>query len=163
MQVQYFNDVISVFRHISFLGIDSHDIDTKLPLAEVITLSGFFAVCIMEELLHHFLHPHEPVQDCDTFMDNETGRQGGKHESKLKSVVRSTFKTKPNPPNVVPTTNVNGIHLNEFLRYDRRLRSDSDSPPPSYTSEESDSGVKSSEPNGYDGLKSQVAAPKSGG
>ena len=30
-----------------------------LPLAEVIMCSGFFFICALEELLHHFLHPHQ--------------------------------------------------------------------------------------------------------
>jgi len=35
------------------------DLDTFLPLAEVIMCSGFFFICGLEELLHHFLHPHQ--------------------------------------------------------------------------------------------------------
>lgn len=30
-----------------------------MPLAEVITCAGFFIVCFLEELIHHFIHPHK--------------------------------------------------------------------------------------------------------
>ncbi len=39
-------------------GIEERDIDTVLPLAEVIMCSGFFFICFLEELIHLFLHPH---------------------------------------------------------------------------------------------------------
>jgi hypothetical protein len=43
-------------------GIEHKHIDTVLPLAEVIMCLGFFSVCLLEELLHHFLHPHKTEQ-----------------------------------------------------------------------------------------------------
>ena len=42
-----------------FSGIEHKSIDTVLPLAEVIMCIGFFSICILEELLHHCLHPHK--------------------------------------------------------------------------------------------------------
>ena len=33
-----------------------------LPMAEVIMCSGFFFICGLEELLHHFLHPHQTAE-----------------------------------------------------------------------------------------------------
>ena len=42
-----------------FPGIEHKSIDTVLPLAEVIMCIGFFSICILEELLHHCLHPHK--------------------------------------------------------------------------------------------------------
>lgn len=41
-------------------GLDGHkDLDTFLPLAEVIMCVGFFLISGLEELFHHFLHPHQ--------------------------------------------------------------------------------------------------------
>ena len=115
-------------------------------------------MCIMEELLHHFLHPHEPVKDCDTFMDSDG--EGAKRESKLKYRIHSTFKHKP--AYVIPTSNQNGINLNEFLRYDRKLSKQSDSPPPSYKSEGSESEVRSNDLNEPAGLKYNMASKPEG-
>ncbi len=39
-------------------GIEHRDIDTVLPLAEVIMCCGFFSICFLEEILHVFLQPH---------------------------------------------------------------------------------------------------------
>ncbi len=30
-----------------------------LPLAEVIMCGGFLFICLLEELIHHFIHPHQ--------------------------------------------------------------------------------------------------------
>jgi len=46
-------------------GIEHHDIDSKLPLAEVIMCAGFFFICALEETLHHFLHPHQEQEHRD--------------------------------------------------------------------------------------------------
>ena len=40
-------------------GIEGKNIDTFLPLAEVIMCAGFFFISALEEVLHHFLHPHQ--------------------------------------------------------------------------------------------------------
>ena len=40
-------------------GIDHQEIDTFLPLAEVVMCAGFFFISALEEILHHFLHPHK--------------------------------------------------------------------------------------------------------
>lgn len=49
-------------------GIEHHDIDSKLPLAEVIMCAGFFFICALEETLHHFLHPHQEQEDHNGLM-----------------------------------------------------------------------------------------------
>jgi len=38
-------------------------IDSFLPLAEVIMICGFFFISSLEEVLHHFLHPHKSDED----------------------------------------------------------------------------------------------------
>ena len=43
-------------------GIEHKDIDTFLPLAEVIMCAGFFFISALEEVLHHFLHPHQRAE-----------------------------------------------------------------------------------------------------
>lgn len=48
-------DVKSV---LSILAVDKADIDSFVPIAEVVTCSGFFLVSFLEELVHHFIHPH---------------------------------------------------------------------------------------------------------
>jgi hypothetical protein len=30
-----------------------------LPMAEVIMCCGFLFICILEEIIHHFIHPHK--------------------------------------------------------------------------------------------------------
>ena len=82
----------------------------------------------MEEVLHYFLQPHEPTTDCDTFMDTH-----------------------------MPPSNTKGIQLEEFSRYDRRQRSESQSPPPSYKSRSSITEVRSNENNGNHGPNIQIA------
>ena len=117
------------------------EIESKLPLPEVITLCGFFFVCIMEEVLHHFLQPHEPTTDCDTFMDTHRSTSSQKGEGKLKSWVDSTLKRKSYPLLTKEITNGNGIHLDEFKRYDSRYRNGSQHPstdPPSDSYKSSD-------------------------
>ena len=74
-------------------------------MVEVITLAGFFFICIMEEVLHHFLHPHEPKTDSNTSVDSHQEKKG---------------------------FNNNGLNLDEFKRYDKRSRDCSNSPPESY-------------------------------
>ena len=74
----------------------------------------------MEELLHHFLAPHEPTTDCDTFMDT--------HQDKREEGMWRSWGN---------TNNNNGVNLVEFKRYDRRTRDDSDSSPPSYRADRS--------------------------
>ncbi|XP_023329406.1 zinc transporter ZIP1 [Eurytemora carolleeae] len=39
--------------------IELAQFETTLPVAELIMCSGFFFICFLEELLHHFLHPHK--------------------------------------------------------------------------------------------------------
>ena len=113
----------------------------------------------MEEVLHHFLQPHEPTTDCDTFMDTHPEV---KEEGKLQSFVNSTLKRKPLPSPTAPRYNQKGIHLDEFSRYDRRNRDESqdrsqDSHPPSYTSQSSADEERPYESNVRRGSKGQIA------
>lgn len=39
--------------------MEKADIDSFVPLAEAVTCSGFFIVSFLEELVHHFIHPHD--------------------------------------------------------------------------------------------------------
>ena len=39
-------------------GLEHSDLESWLPLAEVIMCAGFFFISALEEILHHFLHPH---------------------------------------------------------------------------------------------------------
>ena len=45
-----------------------------LPLAEVIMCSGFFFICALEELLHHFLHPPQVIifLETKTFVEDKS-------------------------------------------------------------------------------------------
>ena len=115
------------------------EIDSKLPLVEVITLGGFFFICIMEEFLHHFLAPHEPTADCDTFMDT--------HQEKREEGMWRSWGN---------TNNNNGVNLVEFKRYDRRSREDSDSPP-SYRADKSITDSRSYDNRGHRGTNMQIS------
>ena len=91
----------------------------------------------MEEVLHHFLQPHEPTTDCDTFMDTHRSPSGQKGEGRLKSWVDSTLKRKSYPLPIKAITNGKGINLDEFKRYDSTHRNGSQhlpKDPPSYKS-----------------------------
>ena len=44
-------------------AIEGFDIDSNLPLPEVIVSLGFFMVSFLEELIHHFVHPHQKKTD----------------------------------------------------------------------------------------------------
>lgn len=98
-------------------GLERQDnIDTFLPLAEVIMCSGFFFICALEELLHHFLHPHQATtrvkleqlreteldsKGCDPGMasgpdhcgekgeEKETGEE--KSAAQIKAAIRTVF------------------------------------------------------------------------
>ena len=54
-------------------GIEGKNIDTFLPLAEVIMCAGFFFISALEELLHHFLHPHKALELKIDPSDKEAG------------------------------------------------------------------------------------------
>lgn len=70
-------------------GLERQDnIDTFLPLAEVIMCSGFFFISALEELLHHFLHPHQATTSVKLEQLRETelnsngcdpGKEGSNH------------------------------------------------------------------------------------
>jgi len=40
-------------------AIEAKKLSSKIPLAEVITCSGFFLISFLEELIHHFIHPSD--------------------------------------------------------------------------------------------------------
>ena len=85
---------------------------------------------MLEEFLHHFLHPHEPVEPCDSAF-NEHEEKKENRVSIFKAWINSCLKRDypPKPSHVIPTSNVNGIHLDEFRRYDKnRPRLESTSP-----------------------------------
>ena len=124
----------------------------------VITLAGFFFVCIMEEVLHHFLSSHEPTTDCDTFMDTH---EEVKEEGELELWVNSTLNRKQPPSPSAPRYNQKGIHSDEFSRYDRRNRAESqyisqDSKPPSYTSQSSGDEERPYENSVHRGSNGQI-------
>ena len=111
-----------------FSGIEKEDIKTVLPVAEIITVSGFFAVCFLEEFLHHFLHPHEP----DPEESKENVLVGQKKQSIVKKYINSCLKRDYPPPSsnveLTSATNANGINMDEFHRYDKNLKSESAAP-----------------------------------
>ena len=100
-------------------------------MVEVITLAGFFFICIMEEVLHHFLQPHEPTADCDTFMDT--------HKPRNEEGMWQSWGN----------TNNNGMHLDEFKRYDRKARGNSNSPRSPNRTNNSITDVRAYENQGY--------------
>ena len=115
------------------------DIESKLPLPYVITLAGFFFVCIMEETIHYFLIPHGQITDSDTFMGS---CQDLEVKGKCQVRINSTLNRKRQLSLSVPTFPPNEIHLEEFTTYDQRhsaipLYVSQDSPPPSYSSQPS--------------------------
>lgn len=69
---------------------------SMFPLAEIILLCGFFFISGLEEILHHFLHPHkqkeyESIPSSDD-QNNETTNVNIKmNGSKLKSALRTAF------------------------------------------------------------------------
>ncbi len=57
-------------------GIEHRDIDTVLPLAEVIMCCGFFSICFLEEILHVFLQPHAEGSEKKKTMKGNSGKVG---------------------------------------------------------------------------------------
>ena len=51
--------VIHIFIIYTISGIERKNIETRIPIAEVVTCAGFLFVCFLEELIHHFVHPHK--------------------------------------------------------------------------------------------------------
>ena len=76
----------------------------------------------MEEILHHFLHPHEPKTDRNASVDSRQEKKG---------------------------FNNNGLNLDEFKRYDKRSRDCSNSPPQSYKVNNSITDYRIDEEPGY--------------
>jgi len=60
------------------------EVDTFLPLAEVIMLCGFFFISGVEELLHHFLHPHRTAEQRARQENATYGTTGERNEHNLK-------------------------------------------------------------------------------
>jgi len=58
-------------------GIEHKNIDTVLPLAEVIMLAGFSLVCVCEEVIHFFLskHCHNHIIDDGEINGEKKGKQ----------------------------------------------------------------------------------------
>ena len=83
--------IIHIFI-ILFSGIEHKNIETKIPIAEVVTCAGFLFVCFLEELIHHFVHPHK----------------------------KSTIKPPPKNDNIV--IKENGTARNEFEMYDAKSK-----------------------------------------
>ena len=53
--------------------MEHQEINTFLPMAEVIMCTGFFFISGLEEVIHHFLHPHqEPESKLRQEMMKET-------------------------------------------------------------------------------------------
>jgi len=90
-------------------GLDGHkDLDTFLPLAEVIMCVGFFLISGLEELFHHFFHPHQtpgkemkikmnPVQET-SYTNGTKGEKADiddveseKTAAQVKSAIRAVF------------------------------------------------------------------------
>ena len=85
----------------------------------------------MEEVLHHFLQPHEPTTNCDTFMDT--------HQEKREEGMWRSWGN----------TNNNGVNLDEFKRYDGRSRDGSSPSPKSYNVQTSISDHRPYEERGH--------------
>lgn len=102
-------------------------IESKLPLPEVITLCGFFIISIIEEVLHHFLSPHEESTETSESLSSleQNDMEGGQ---------LSTWKK----------SNISDKRMNEVPRFSRKRNSDSISPPPSYKSRNDSSSSQGS-------------------
>ena len=68
-------------------GIEGKNIDTFLPLAEVIMCAGFFFISALEEVLHHFLHPHQSQPSPDSMTER-------------RQVKETNFSSQTDPPSV---------------------------------------------------------------
>jgi len=76
-------------------------IDSFLPLAEVIMICGFFFIASLEEILHHFLHPHRSGEERETQENygtvgkqEEESRKETEHEktsAQVKAALRTAF------------------------------------------------------------------------
>ena len=85
-------------------SFESFDIDSNLPLPEVIVGLGFFMVSFLEEFIHHFVHPHQKKNDEVTIElshqgneeefpeDHHPETEDGLHDAKrTKSLLRTAF------------------------------------------------------------------------
>jgi len=76
-------------------------IDTILPLAEVIMICGFFFISGLEEILHHFLHPHRTPEERqrqenygtvgESEEDNNKEKEHVKTSAQVKAALRTGF------------------------------------------------------------------------
>jgi len=89
-------------------GLEHSDLESWLPLAEVIMCAGFFFISALEEVLHHFLHPHtvalqaeKQPRELETRFSGGTVEQAGHGEKEeqesertgkqIKAAIRTVF------------------------------------------------------------------------
>ena len=83
-------------------AIESFDIDSKLPLPEVIVSLGFFMVSFLEEFIHYCVHPHQKKTDEVQSIElqshqeikeefPETDCDDRLHSKRTKSLLRTAF------------------------------------------------------------------------
>jgi len=76
-------------------------VDTLLPMAEMIMVCGFFFIAGLEEILHHFLHPHQTHEHKEalenlnygTVEDKDETREKEKEFEKRGVQVKATLRT----------------------------------------------------------------------
>ena len=55
-------------------AIEEKEISSKIPIAEVVTCSGFFLISFLEELIHHFIHPHKNKNNKKSKIHRQSGQ-----------------------------------------------------------------------------------------
>ncbi len=89
------NQIITIYPDLISIGI-TESYESELPVTEIIMCAGFFAVCLLEEIIHHFIHPHKKSKNMTT---------------------KSPTKSPPEPNNLIKMQSIN-----EFDRYDLKAR-----------------------------------------
>jgi len=69
-------------------------IDSFLPLAEVIMICGFFFISSLEEVLHHFLHPHRSAEERERQENYGTVGQSDEDHRKENEHLRTSAQVK---------------------------------------------------------------------
>ena len=59
LKLNWNSKFIHCFSFSMCTAIEAKELSSKIPLAEVITCSGFFLISFLEELIHHFIHPSD--------------------------------------------------------------------------------------------------------
>ena len=104
---------MAILRHFTLLNhaiilfcyaaIEEKEIHSKIPLTEVLICGGFFLISFLEELIHHFIHPHKKTTK------SKIHRQCGRKELNQRNEFELYDQNWRNANKIVPSIDATNI------------------------------------------------------